>query len=83
MWKRICDWAAAVFTMTRQLEDHGETIRSLEKRVRDLEETLRLLAHEQRHNQEMQTLEREKLVMQLETELAKRELPQPGKKRRK
>ena len=44
----------------------------LEERIRGIEEALKLLAQEQRHAREMQSSEREKFLLMLERELAKR-----------
>jgi hypothetical protein len=75
MWKTIADWAAAFFGMARELQDHRASIRELERRVRDLEEVIKLLSLEQRHAREMESAEREKLILQLQTELSKHQLP--------
>ncbi len=82
MWKTLADWLLAFFGMARELQEHRDTIRRLEERTRNLEEALRLLAQEQRHSRELESSEREKLVLKLEQELNRlRELPKPrGKK---
>jgi len=76
MWKTVADWLLAFFGMARELEEHRNTIRRLEERTRNLEEALRLLAQEQRHTRELESSEREKLLLKLERELNRlRELP--------
>lgn len=84
MWKMLSDWLFALFNMSRELQEHRETIRQLEDRVRDTEESIKLLAQAQRHGRELDAAEREKLALQLERELARQKalLPPPGKKRK-
>jgi hypothetical protein len=54
----------------------------MEKRVRDIEEALKLLAQELRHSREMESAEREKSVLQLELDLARlKEMPLRKKNR--
>jgi competence protein ComGF len=82
MWKTLSDWLFAFFNMSRELQEHRDTIRQLDERVRNTEESIKLLAQELRHSREMESVEREKLLLQLERELAKlKELPR-GKKNR-
>jgi hypothetical protein len=82
MWKTISDWLLAFFNMSRELQEHRETIRQLEDRVRNTEESIKLLAQEQRHGRQLDAAEREKLVLQLERELTKQKalLSPRGKK---
>ncbi|MBI3416329.1 MAG: hypothetical protein HY043_13625 [Verrucomicrobia bacterium] len=62
--------------MSRELQEHRETIRHLEGRTRNIEEAIKLLAQEQRHNRELESAEREKLMLRLQQEVAKlKELP--------
>ena len=75
-------WATAFFGMTRELQEHRETIRDLEKRVVELEGTIRLLAQEQRHSREIQSSEHEKLILKIQAELHQKPLPAPKKKKR-
>ena len=78
MWKTLSDWLFAQFNMSRELQEHRETIRRLEERVRDTEEAIRLLAQEQRHSRELESAEREKMLLRLQREVAKlKELPAP------
>ena len=82
MWKTLSDWLFAFFNMSRELQEHRDTIRQLDERVRNTEESIKLLAQELRHSREMESVEREKFLLQLERELAKlKELPR-GKKNR-
>ena len=82
MWKTLSDWLFALFNMSRELQEHRDTIRQLDERVRDTEESIKLFAQELRHSREMESAEREKLLLQLERELAKlKDLPR-GKKNR-
>ncbi|HEX3856340.1 MAG TPA: hypothetical protein VHY30_03465 [Verrucomicrobiae bacterium] len=82
MWKTLSDWLFALFNMSRELQEHRDTIRQLDERVRDTEESIKLFAQELRHSREMESSEREKFLLQLERELAKlKELPR-GKKNR-
>ncbi len=84
MWKTIADWVLAFFGMARELEEHRTTIRRLEDRIRNLEEALKLLAQEQRHTRELESSEREKLLLRLEREVAKlKELPKPRSRKAK
>ncbi len=80
----LSDWLFALFNMSRELQEHRETMRQLEDRVRDMEESIKLLAQAQRHGRELDAAEREKLALQLERELARQKalLPPPGKKRK-
>ena len=81
MWKTLVDWAAAFLGMARELQEHRTTIRRLEERIRDIEEALKLLAQEQRHARETQSLEREKFALMLERLLAKQPQLKGGSKR--
>ena len=82
MWKTLSDWLFALLNMSRELQEHRETIRQLEKRVRNTEESIKLLAQEQRHAREIESSEREKLLLRLQSEATRlKELPAPrGKK---
>jgi hypothetical protein len=81
MWKTLSDWLFAVFNMARELQEHRETIRQLEERTRNIEEAIKLLAQEQRHNRELESAEREKLLLRLQTEVAQlKRLPSPRRK---
>ena len=84
MWKTLSDWLFAFFNMSRELQEHRDTLRQLDERVRNTEESIRLLAQDLRHSREMESVEREKFLLQLERELAKlTQLPAPrGKKNR-
>ena len=44
MWKTLSDWLFALLNMSRELQEHRETIRQLEERVRNTEESIKLLA---------------------------------------
>ncbi len=82
MWKTLSDWLFAVFNMSRELQEHRGTIRQLEERIRNTEEAIKLLAQEQRHGRELESVEREKLLLRVQHEVTKlKELPPPrGKK---
>ena len=82
MWKTLSDWLFALLNMSRELQEHRETIRQLEDRVRNTEESIKLLAQAQRHAREMESSEREKLLLRLQNEVTRlKELPTPrGKK---
>lgn len=82
MWKTLSDWLFALLNMSRELQEHRETIRQLEDRVRNTEESIKLLAQAQRHAREMESSEREKLLLRLQNEVTRlKELPAPrGKK---
>ena len=84
MWKTISEWLLAFLNMSRELQEHRETIRRLEDRMRNAEESIKLLAQEQRLTRELDAAEREKLVLQLERELSKQKalLAPRGKKRK-
>jgi hypothetical protein len=69
MWKTLSGWLFAVFNMSRELQEHRETIRQLEERTRNVEEATKLLAQEQRHSREMESAEREKLLLRLQMEV--------------
>lgn len=76
MWKTLSDWLLALLNMTRELEENRTSIRRIEARLRDMEEAIKLLAQEQRHAREMESSEREKLLLRLQHEVAKlKELP--------
>jgi hypothetical protein len=82
MWKTLSAWLFAFFNMSRELQEHRDTIRQLDERIRNTEESIKLLAQELRHSREIESVEREKFILQLERELAKlKELPR-GKKNR-
>lgn len=84
MWKTLSDWLFAVLNMSRELQEHRDAIRQLEDRTRNIEEAIKLLAQEQRHSRELESAEREKLLLRLQAEVAKlKELPAPRGKRRK
>jgi predicted nucleic acid-binding Zn-ribbon protein len=70
--------------MARELEDHRSSIRRIETRLRDMEEAMKLIAQELRHNGEMDVLERDRLLAKLETELATfKTLPSAKPKKRR
>jgi hypothetical protein len=71
MWKTLSDWLFAVFNMSRELQEHRDAIRQLEERTRNIEEAIKLLAQEQRHNREIESSERDKLLLRLQSEVAK------------
>ena len=84
MWKTISEWLLAFLNMSRELQEHRETIRRLDDRVRNTEESIKLLAQEHRHARELDAAEREKLLLQLERELSKQKtLSAPRGKKRK
>jgi hypothetical protein len=57
-------------------------VRQLDERVRNTEEAIKLLALEQRHSREMETAEREKLLLRLQNEVAKmKALPSARRKK--
>jgi hypothetical protein len=56
--------------MARELEEDRAGIRQIERRLRDMEEAIKLLAQEQRHGRELESAEREKLLLRLPQELA-------------
>lgn len=82
MWKALSDWLLALLNMSRELQEHRETIRQLEERLRNSEEAIKLLAQEQRHGREMESAEREKLLLRVQHEATKLKelLPPRGKK---
>ncbi len=71
MWKTLSDWLFALLNMSRELQEHRETIRQLEERLRNSEEAIKLLAQEQRHGREMESAEREKLLLLVQHEATK------------
>jgi predicted nucleic acid-binding Zn-ribbon protein len=80
MWKTIADWAATFFNITRELQEHRQSIRRIENRTRDLEEALKLLAQELRHSRDLDKSEREKLLLKIDAAIAK---PSSSPKRRR
>ena len=82
MWKTLADWLFAVLNMTRELQENRVTIRRLEDRLRDVEEALKLLALEQRHARELEATEREKLLLRLESAMAKPKKLPPSRGKR-
>ncbi|MEY2409122.1 MAG: hypothetical protein QOF48_1792 [Verrucomicrobiota bacterium] len=77
MWKSLADWLLTFLNMARELQEHRTTIRRLEERLRDTEEALKLIAQEVRHARELDSVQREKLLLQLERELTRQKmLPQ-------
>ena len=82
MWKTLSDWLFAFFNMSRELQEHRDTIRQLEERLRNSEEAIKLLAQEQRHSRELDSSERDKLLLRLQNEMAKlKALPPPRRKK--
>jgi hypothetical protein len=81
MWKTLSHWLLALLNMSRELEENRASIRRLEERMRETEEAIKLLALEQRHTRELESSEREKLLLRLQQELSrlKEALPR-GKK---
>lgn len=83
MWKTLADWLLTLLNMSRELQENRASIREIERQVseseqhtRNLEEAVKLLAQEMRHTREMESAEREKLLLKLERELVKlKELP--------
>ena len=57
--------------MSRELQEHRDIIRQLEDRTRNIEEAIKLLAQEQRHSRELETKEREKLLLFFQNEAAR------------
>lgn len=83
MWKTFSGWLLAQLNMARELEENRAGIRRIEARLRDAEEAIKLLAAEQRHVREMESAEREKLVLRLQQELTRlKELPAPRSRKR-
>jgi hypothetical protein len=83
MWKTLSDWLLAFLNMARELQEHRTSLRKLEDRMRDMEEAIKLLAQEQRHSRDMEAVNREKLLLQLERELAKHQPTLPVVSKRK
>jgi hypothetical protein len=83
MWKTLSDWLLAFLNMARELQEHRTSLRKLEDRMRDMEEAIKLLAQEQRHSRDMEAVNREKLLLQLERELAKHQPALPVVSKRK
>ncbi len=82
MWKTLSDWLLAVLNMARELEENRASIRRIEARLRDMEEAIKLLAQEQRHARQIESSEREKLLLRVQNDLAKlKELP-PARSRK-
>jgi hypothetical protein len=71
MWKTLSDWLLALLNMTRELEENRASIRRIEASIRDMEEAIKLLAQEQRHARELESSQREKLLLRLQHEVAK------------
>ena len=83
MWRMLADWLLAVLNMSRELEENRASIRSLEARVRDMEEALKLLAQELRYARQLEAAEREKLALRLERGAPKaNELPATSGKKK-
>ncbi len=83
MWRTLSDWLLAFLNMARELQEHRTGIRQLEDRLRDMEEAIKLLAQEQRHSRDLEASAREKLLLQLERELARHQQALPTVARRK
>lgn len=89
MWKTLMEWLVTLLNIIRELAENrasvreqGQRIHELEQHTRTLDESIKLLAQDLRHSREMESVEREKFLLQLERELAKlKELPR-GKKNR-
>ena len=82
MWKMLSEWLLAGLNMARELDENRKSIRQIEAKLRDLEETIKLLAMEQRHARDMESSEREKLLLRLQQELTKfKALPQARTKK--
>lgn len=76
MWKLLTNWLLSMVNMARELQEHRASIRQVEARVRDLEEAIKLLAQEQRHARQLDSAEREKLLLLVKQELtAPKQLP--------
>ncbi len=83
MWKTLSAWLLAFVNMARELEENRASIRRMEARLRDTEEAIKLLAMEQRHARDMESAEREKLILQLQQEISKlKALPGRGRKKK-
>ena len=61
MLREFAIWILDFANMAREVREHRDTIRDLQKRVRDLEEMLKLSVLEARLLRELQRPEREKL----------------------
>ena len=78
------EWLLALLNMARELEENRKSIRQIEARLRDMEEAVKILAMEQRHTREMESAEREKLLLRLQQELTRlKELPRPRSRKNK
>ena len=82
MWKTLSDWLLAFLNMARELEENRTSLRQIETRLRDMEEAIKLLALEQRHGRELESVEREKLLLRLQQELARLKEPPPSRSRK-
>ncbi len=91
MWKTLAEWLLTLLNMSRELQENRASIREMERQVReseqhtrDIAEAVKLLAQEMRHAREMESAEREKLLLKLQQDLVKlKELPAARPRKRK
>lgn len=78
MWKTLSEWLVVLFNLAREIQEHRTLLRHLEERVRNTEEAIKLLALEQRHGREVESVQREKLLLNVQSEVTKlKELSRP------
>ena len=73
VWSSFAEWAMELFGMSRELKEHRLAIADLKERVRNLEEMLKLFAQQEQHREEVAALERDKFLLTIENEFARRD----------
>ena len=83
MFRQFTDWVVSLLGNSRELSDHRVRLKHLEERVRDLEEGLRMMSQQLRHEREVDATARENLLLKIEGVVAKAQLPLPRERRKK
>ena len=71
MFRRLLEWTISLINVSQELGRHRDAIRELNTRTRDLEEAFKLLSQEVRHSGELDAVEREKLLLKIESVASK------------
>lgn len=80
MWKRLYEWARWLLLFAQESQRIRDDVDEIRLELEELTSSVRDLAHELRRNQEIESSEREKLILRLENELLRFERRLASKK---
>jgi hypothetical protein len=75
MWKKFVDFARSLFVLGDALRQNKADIKELQSEVRQISTAMQVLIGEMRHLRAIEALEREKITLQIENALLKKENP--------